>query len=121
MSTLERRVLNEHNHELREYFSKVVRQMSSLSVDGMEDGVALSTEEDLEQMALLFAHYDVDGDGFLSRAEFRELIRLIASKGGQPYSDDHIETLFLKYDLDTNELIDLNELLLVHVGKGLDA
>ena len=118
MRTLERRVLSGRSMpELRDYFSLVVGQMSSLSSGGVEDGVALTTEEDLEQMALLFAQHDIDQDGVLSRTEYAELLQLIASRCGPPYSDDHIERLFLQFDLDANGVIDLNELLLMDIGR----
>jgi hypothetical protein len=121
MKVLERRVFNERNLDLRNYFSNVVWQMQSLTAGGAENGMTMSTEEDLEQMALLFMHYDVDSDGVLNRDEFRELMRLVASKSGQQsYTDDHIDKLFRQYDIDANEQIDLNELLLLHVGRRLE-
>ena len=122
MAALERRVLSERTVELRDYFMLVCRQMKSLSATGGEEALSATTEEDLEQLALLFAHYDMDSDGVLSRDEFTALLQLIAQKdAGAPYSREHIEKLFRDFDVDSNELIDFNELLLLHNGRRIDA
>ena len=123
ISVLERRVLNERTSELRDYFALVCSQMHSLSISGAEEALSATIEEDLEQLALLFAHYDLDSDGVLSREEFAALMHLVAEKdsGGTPYSGEHIDRLFGDFDVDANQVIDFNELLLLHNGRRMDA
>eukprot|EP00966_Prymnesium_polylepis_P321596 7377902-Prymnesium_polylepis.2 len=121
MRALERRVLNDRTAELRGYFEMVCRNMRSLGAMGGEEALSATTDEDLEQLALLFAHYDLDSDGLLSRDEFSALLALIAEKdGGAAYSGDHLDKLFLDFDVDGNQVIDFNELLLLHNGRRPD-
>ena len=123
ISVLERRVLNDRTSELRDYFALVCSQMHSLSISGAEEALSATMEEDLEQLALLFAHYDLDSDGVLSREEFAALMQLIAEKdsGGALYGDEHVDRLFRDFDVDANHVIDFNELLLLHNGRRMDA
>lgn len=79
---------------------------------GADDGISTSSDEDIEQTALLFCHYDQDGDGLLNASEFAAVAELVAGKTGQSFSSEHIERCFRKADIDANGVIDLNELLL---------
>ena len=40
----------------------------------------------LEQAALLFAHFDADSDGCLSRDEFVALLGLVSAKSGRSFA-----------------------------------
>ena len=79
---------------------------------GDNDAVSGSSDDDLEQTALLLCHYDADGDGVLSSAEFSALATLVAGQTGQSFAEEHVGRCFLQADVDGSGAIDLNELLL---------
>lgn len=110
---LERRVLGKHNPELRGYFDHVIEQMASPYLgSGEDDAISGSSDEDLEQTALLLCHHDADGDGLLSREEFGAIVDQVASQTSQSFSAEHVERCFLEADVDGSGAIDLNELCL---------
>ena len=70
------RVLTPTNSELIGYFERVVEQIASpFAGSGEDDAVSSSSDDELAQTAILFMHYDADGDGLLSHAEFTALIQ----------------------------------------------
>ena len=56
--------------ELRAYFVQMVAAIESTST---EDGFASVGDGELEQLAILFSHFDTDSDGLLSRDEASSL------------------------------------------------
>ena len=62
--TLERNVLSRQTPELRGYFELVADQMASPFLgNGEDDAVSTTSDDELEQVCLLFCHFDADGDG----------------------------------------------------------
>ena len=80
---------------------------------GQQDGFSSTTDDELEQAALLFAHFDMDSDGLLSRAEFFGLLGLVAAKAGHTYSEEHLTAMFAEADINRDGALDLNELLIL--------
>ena len=112
-AALEHRVLHAHNKELRGYFERVLEQIASpFAGSGEDDAISSSSDDDLEQTALLFCHHDADGDGVLSHDEFAAIVDLVAGQTGQTYTPEHVDHCFLQADVDGSGAIDLNELLL---------
>lgn len=106
-------MLGPHNKDLRTYFDVLVEQCASpLYGAGDDDAISRSSDEDLEQMALLFCKLDADGDGLLNREEFSSVVDLVAAQTGQQYTAVHVERCYNDADVDGSGLIDLNELLL---------
>ena len=66
--------------------------------------------------ALLFAHFDADSDGLLSRDEFVALLGLVSAKAGTNYEHEHLIGMFADADIDRNGVLDLNELLVLLRG-----
>ena len=113
LRVLGRRVLHAHNRELAGYFEMMAAQCSSpFSGSGETDAISGTSDEDLEQTALLLCHHDADGDGLLSRKEFASLVELVASQTGQAFSAEHVERCFRVADVDDSGALDLNEVLL---------
>lgn len=113
LRALERRVLSGNKEELRGYFEVVIAQIASpFAGAGEDDAISSSSDEDIEQTALVFCHYDLDGDGLLSLSEFMALAQLAEGETGQTFSDEHVERCFQKADVDANGVIDFNELML---------
>lgn len=117
MSALERKVLQPPAATalLRGYFDKMIEAIETAYSAG-DDGVSAAPLDELEQTALLFAHYDADGDGLLSRDEFADLIELVSSQTGQPYSSEHVDKVFRMTKRNGSDSIDFNELLLLRSG-----
>lgn len=61
--------------------------------------------KDIRNMRAIFNYYDNDGDGFLSRNEFRETAAVLNPK----LTNDTIEKIFHVADLDKNGFIDFEE------------
>lgn len=110
---LEPRVLQPPHEriELRNYFSTVA--LAAESAHSGDDGFSSTTDDELEQAALLFAHFDMDSDGLLSREEFFGLLGLVAAKAGHTYSEEHLTAMFAEADINRDGVLDLNELLLL--------
>jgi len=107
------RVLTPTTSELSGYFERVVEQITSpFSGSGEDDAVSSSSDDELAQTAILFMHYDADGDGLLSHTEFTALIELVSAQTGQAFTSEHILRCFSRADVDASDGIDLNELLL---------
>lgn len=113
---LEPRVLQppDATAELRSYFCTVA--LAAESAHGGEDGFSGTSDEELEQAALLFAHFDADSDGLLSRDEFIALLGLVSAKAGTNYEHEHLVGMFADADIDRNGVLDLNELLVLLRG-----
>ena len=95
LGVLEARVLGRHNAELRGYFETLIAQLASpFAGVGEDDAISSASDEDLEQTALLFMHYDTDGDGLLTRDEFAALVDMVASSTAQNYTVEHIDRCF---------------------------
>ena len=78
-----------------------------------DDGFHGTNDATLEQTALLLMHFDADGDGALSPAEFAALIGMVSAKTGQTFVADDVDKMFRDADIDRNGYVDLNELLLL--------
>ena len=80
LRVLNRRVFQPRSgtRELRQYFRDVCKHFS----DSTEDGFGKVTDDELEQLALMFSHYDADSTGVLSRSQFSEIIELMSSHTG---------------------------------------
>ena len=116
--TLERNVLSRQTPELRGYFELVADQMASPFLgNGEDDAVSTTSDDELEQVCLLFCHFDADGDGLLNREEFAALTELVGAQTAQTFSAEYIDRTFLSCDIDGNGFIDLNELLLYTRAK----
>ena len=110
---LDRRVLGPHNAELRAYFERCFEQCASpFGGTGQDDAISSSSDDDIEQTALLFCHHDTDGDGVLSRDEFAAVVDMVAGTTGQRFTVEHVDRCFQQADVDGSGAIDLNELLL---------
>ena len=70
MEALERKVLQPPAATalLREYFETMLEEATTAYSAG-DDGISDAPLDELEQTALLFVHYDADGDGLLSHDE----------------------------------------------------
>ena len=94
LRVLEKRVLQQAdaNIELQAYFRGIVFERFAASA---EDGFSHLTDEDLENLALLFMHHDADSTGLLSRDQFFGVIRLLsASSGAGAFNDDRLDEIF---------------------------
>jgi len=97
--------------ELRDYFIRAVKCCTS--THSAEDGFSDLSMGDLEQIALLFMHFDADSDGLLSLTEFTALLQLASARSGLVIHEKHnAEKAFRDADLDQNDVVDLNEMIL---------
>ena len=110
---LEINILGPHNIELYGYFETMAEQIASPYLGaGEDDAISTSSDDDLEQTALLFCHHDADGDGVLNHDEFSAVIDMVAARTGMAVSDEHIDKIFAEADVDGSGVIDFNELCL---------
>ena len=111
-SALEMHVLGPHNKELRSYFDTLVEQCASpFTGAGDDDAISSSSDEELEQMALLFCKFDRDGDGLLNSDEFAAVVELVVGQTGQQFTHEHVVRCFHDCDVDASGAVDFNELL----------
>ena len=93
LRVLNRRVLQPRTStkELRQYFRDICKQLS----DSSEDGFCKVTDDELEQLALLFSRYDTDSSGVLTRPQFVSLLELLSQHAGStPLKADQHELIF---------------------------
>ena len=113
LGALEHRVLTPANPELRGYFAMAAtRTTSPFGGTGDDDAISKASDQDIEQTALLFCHYDADGDGVLNYDEFAAVVELVSAQTGMSLSGEHVDRCFRTADVDSSGGIDLNELLL---------
>ena len=68
--------------------------------------IALSHQQ-TEEAVTLFKHYDIDGDGSVTKEELKKIMRSFE----QPLDDAEIEAYFTKFDLNKSDGIDFHEFL----------
>jgi hypothetical protein len=93
LRVLNKRVLQPRTStkELRQYFRDVCKKLS----DSSEDGFCKVSDDELEQLALIFSRYDSDCSGVLSRAQFTSLLELLSQRSGAtPLKPDQHELIF---------------------------
>ena len=101
-----------HNKELRSYFDTLIEQCASpFTGAGDDDAISSSSDEELEQMALLFCKFDRDGDGLLNSDEFAAVVELVVGQTGQQFTHEHVVRCFHDCDVDASGAVDFNELL----------
>jgi calcium-dependent protein kinase len=68
-------------------------------------------EEDIQEFKTMFVKLDKNGDGFLSRLEFKDVFDELGNKGAINISDEDVEGLYSSLDLNGSGNIDYTEFL----------
>lgn len=68
-------------------------------------------EEDIQEFKTMFVKLDKNGDGFLSRLEFKDVFEELSGKGAINISDEDVEGLYGSLDLNCSGNIDYTEFL----------
>ena len=96
---------------------KIHEQFTSLAATKKEFGLALSTRlaDALHAKGLsnaqIVKELDINGDGSITKFEFRKTVRAILEKGGKKVDVTQIDALFDSWDKDKGGTLDTDELL----------
>ena len=98
--------------ERRHYFDLALNRVRSAVTHNVFPRFA---DWELEQLVLLIARFDTDHDGVLEFAEFGKLMLLVGDRVRAEYTRAELVRMFKKVDLNSDDLIDLNEFLWMQV------
>ncbi|XP_072178277.1 calmodulin-like [Diadema setosum] len=65
------------------------------------------TEEQLKEFKDAFSHFDINGDGVISKEEFGNVVRML----GQNPTEEELKQVIEEFDEDENGVIDFNEFI----------
>ena len=82
--------------------ARVVGKDYAALLDGSLDADIQLGREELDDLRILFAQSDVDGNGHLDPCEFEEMVSRMARARGKRYSSRQLKSLFRRADTDGN-------------------